>query len=654
MKIGTKLIAAPLLTAVVALASGLFGSGIAQHESNETRKAGAADVEQFKALAGAQEQMSQARAEVFRTLTIIGSLDEAKVKTFRADLAKQLMGVHQVMEAIPAQSDADAEITQLATATLPQIKQFLARCDKAIDLSGMDPNVGIGAMKGAEESYRAVATSLQAVMAQKEKLQASRAQAAQSRAQVVAIGLGLLMLLATAGAMGIAWQTQRRIVRELGQAVRLTEAVAAGDLSASAQSSSRDEIGDLLRAVDRMAEHLRESLGTVRHATDQINTASQEIASGNLDLSQRTEQAANALQQTATSMEELTGTVRQTADSARTANQLAASASSVAQRGGEVVSQVVSTMQEINSSSRRIADIIGTIDGIAFQTNILALNAAVEAARAGEQGRGFAVVASEVRSLAQRSAEAAREIKTLIGASVERVDVGSKLVVEAGSTMTEIVASVQRVSDIIGEISAAAGEQSVGIGQVNAAVADLDGMTQQNAALVEQSAAAAESLRQQAALLAEVINRFQLGHAVSESTARQPAAQPMAVPRPAPPAAPGRPATVAAAAVARARAGTVVHQAGRGRDTGRGSRCGTLLPPSPGRCGLRRRRQLGEFLGACPGLVHTAPARRSVSSTGRRSTSRRPHQPAASASTAPAAVPTSGTHGEGFQLNSKA
>ncbi len=255
---------------------------------------------------------------------------------------------------------------------------------------------------------------------------------------------------------------------------------------------------------------IEQAIGAVRASAESIGTASGEIAGGNLDLSQRTEQTASNLQQAASSLEQLTATVRQTADSARTANQLAASASSVAQRGGQVVSQVVSTMDEITSSSRRIADIIGTIDGIAFQTNILALNAAVEAARAGEQGRGFAVVASEVRSLAQRSASAAREIKTLIGTSVEKVETGSRLVADAGSTMSEIVASVQRVTDIIGEISAAAGEQSSGIGQVNGAVTDLDRMTQQNAALVEQSSAAAESLKEQAARLTGLVSAFRL------------------------------------------------------------------------------------------------------------------------------------------------
>ena len=252
---------------------------------------------------------------------------------------------------------------------------------------------------------------------------------------------------------------------------------------------------------------------SVSQSVGSIQTASSEIASGSGDLSQRTEQTASNLQQAATAMSQLTGSVRQSADSAATANQLASSAVAAAQRGGAVVQQVVTNMDEITTSSRKIADIIGTIDGIAFQTNILALNAAVEAARAGEQGRGFAVVASEVRSLAQRSAAAAREIKGLIGASVERVESGSRLVQEAGTTMAEIVAGIQRVSDIIGEISAATGEQSNGIGQINRTVVELDGMTQQNAALVEQSAAAAESLRDQAGALAQVIQAFRLSAA---------------------------------------------------------------------------------------------------------------------------------------------
>jgi methyl-accepting chemotaxis protein len=298
--------------------------------------------------------------------------------------------------------------------------------------------------------------------------------------------------------------------RRLEEAEYALVAMSRGDLTVSLDSGSTDEIGRLLRAINSTRDSLRSIVSQVRSSTDSISTASTEIASGNQDLSSRTEQAASSLQQTASSMEQLTGTVKQSADAARQANQLASSASSVAQRGGTVVSQVVSTMDEINASSKKIADIIGVIDGIAFQTNILALNAAVEAARAGEQGRGFAVVAGEVRNLAQRSAQAAKEIKTLIGASVEKVESGSKLVQDAGSTMDEIVASVRRVSDIIGEITAAASEQNDGIGQINVAVSQLDQMTQQNAALVEESAAAAESLREQAQRLAGVVGTFKL------------------------------------------------------------------------------------------------------------------------------------------------
>ncbi len=266
-------------------------------------------------------------------------------------------------------------------------------------------------------------------------------------------------------------------------------------------------------ALQHALGRVQQTLLQVRSSAGSVHVASDEIASGNQNLSTRTEQAASSIQETASAMEQLTATVRNSADSARQANQLAASAAEVAQRGGSVVSQVVSTMDEINASSKKISDIIGVIDGIAFQTNILALNAAVEAARAGEQGRGFAVVASEVRSLAQRSAEAAKEIKGLIGASVERVEAGSRLVADAGATMNEIVGSVKRVSDVIGEISSASSEQSDGIGQVGTAVTQLDQMTQQNAALVEQSAAAAESLRQQAQRLNEALAGFRLAAA---------------------------------------------------------------------------------------------------------------------------------------------
>ena len=329
--------------------------------------------------------------------------------------------------------------------------------------------------------------------------------AVRARWQLVAISVAALLF----GAV-FAWMLTRSITAPITRAVRVADSVAKGDLSNDVAVDGQDELARLMRSLGGMTSNLRTLVGQVRHSTDSIGTASSEIATGNQDLSARTEQTASNLQETASSMEQLTGAVRQSADSATQANQLAASAAEVAARGGSVVSEVVATMDDINASSKKIADIIGVIDGIAFQTNILALNAAVEAARAGEQGRGFAVVASEVRSLAQRSAEAAKEIKGLIGASVERVEDGSRLVSAAGKTMSEIVVSVQRVSDIIGEISAGASEQRDGISQVNVAVNNLDQMTQQNAALVEESAAAAQSLREQAARLSEVVGSFRL------------------------------------------------------------------------------------------------------------------------------------------------
>ena len=309
------------------------------------------------------------------------------------------------------------------------------------------------------------------------------------------------------------------IVSPIRQALGVAESVADGDLSSRIEVQSVDETGQLLHALAKMRDALLNTVTQVRTASDSIGVASSEIASGNQDLSARTEQAASNLEETAASMEELTSTVSQSADAARQANQLAASASEIAVRGGQVVSQVVTTMEEINQSSKKINDIIGVIDGIAFQTNILALNAAVEAARAGEQGRGFAVVAAEVRNLAQRSAEAAKEIKGLIGTSVDKVEAGSRLVADAGQTMSEIVGSVQRVSDIIGEITAASGEQSDGIAQVNTAVNQLDQMTQQNAALVEESAAAAESLKDQAMKLAQVVQVFRIDAGSSDAVA---------------------------------------------------------------------------------------------------------------------------------------
>jgi methyl-accepting chemotaxis protein-1 (serine sensor receptor) len=320
--------------------------------------------------------------------------------------------------------------------------------------------------------------------------------------------LGLLLGLGLAAVVGI-WLI-RAISHPIEEAVRLAGAIASGDLTQEIRVDSEDEMGRLLGALKSMNASLVDIVSQVRNGTDTIATASTQIASGNLDLSSRTEEQASSLEETASSMEELTTTVKQNADNARQANALAQTASDVAAKGGQVVSQVVSTMGEINHSSRKIVDIISVIDGIAFQTNILALNAAVEAARAGEQGRGFAVVASEVRNLAQRSASAAKEIKALIDASVSRVDAGSRLVEEAGTTMGEVVTNVKRVSDIVAEIMAASGEQSAGIEQINQAITQMDNVTQQNASLVEEAAAAAEAMQDQATNLSRAISVFKV------------------------------------------------------------------------------------------------------------------------------------------------
>ena len=339
----------------------------------------------------------------------------------------------------------------------------------------------------------------------------------------VTVGVGTLAVALSAL---LAFMLTRSIVVPIRGAVASARRIAEGDLTGRLPAPDRDEIGDLVSAVADMQTSLGEVVGNVRRNSERVASASSEIAHGNQDLSQRTEEQAAALEETASSMEQLSSTVRQNADNARQANQLALSASQVAIQGGEVVGQVVDTMKGIDDSSKRIAEIIGVIDSIAFQTNILALNAAVEAARAGEQGRGFAVVASEVRSLAGRSADAAKEIKALIDTSVERVGQGTALVDKAGATMTEVVSSIKRVTDIMGEISAASSEQSARVAQVDEAVGQMDRATQQNAALVEESAAAAESLKSQARQLVDAVAIFKLSlDATSTATASAGGAQ---------------------------------------------------------------------------------------------------------------------------------
>ena len=366
----------------------------------------------------------------------------------------------------------------------------------------------------------ALQETIQALVVRQKKLvddDGEKARHTISQAHTLMLGLGALAVL-----FGVlsAYLTTRSIVGPIKRAVAIAETVASGDLTSRIDATSEDETGQLLHALKAMNDSLVKIVGEVRGGTDAIATASSQIASGNLDLSSRTEQQAGSLEETASSMDELTTTVRQNADNARQAKVLAVATCAVAVKGGAVVSQVVSTMGSINDSAKEIVDIIGVIEGIAFQTNILALNAAVEAARAGEQGRGFAVVATEVRTLAQRSAAAAKAIKTLIGNSVEKVDAGAKLVDQAGATMDEIIESVRRVTAIMGEITAAGEEQTAGIEQINEAIAQLDVVTQQNAALVEEAASASASLKGQAVHLAQAVSVFKLNGGQAASVTR--------------------------------------------------------------------------------------------------------------------------------------
>ena len=449
-----------------------------------------------------------------RTQALIVSNDPAVETEFKDVIAATSAQISEVQKSLESMALSDADKAQMARIAEARKKMIDLRGEaRKLKADGQQDQ----AVTLVKQSYNpAVAAYLQTLhdfVRQQQEYAASRqAEMATSRmltVKMAAVAVGLLLLGIIVGAYYLIGSIQQ----PLEQASGLAERIAGGDLSMQESVTRGDEFGDLLRALYTMSDALGRMVQQVRQSTDSIAIASAEIATGNHDLSMRTEETSSNLQETAAAMEQFTSTIQQSAGSAQQASSLAAGATGVARKGGEVVTQVVATMEDINHSSKKIADIIGVIDGIAFQTNILALNAAVEAARAGEQGRGFAVVASEVRSLAGRSAEAAKEIKQLISASVEKVETGSRLVTDAGTTMTDIVQSVQRVTDMIGEITAASSEQSAGVSQVNQAIGNLDQMTQQNAALVEESAAAAQSLREQADQLAQVVSRFKVNAA---------------------------------------------------------------------------------------------------------------------------------------------
>ena len=511
MKLSAKLLIAPFLTAVVLLLSGELAVFLTTQNADKAEQGLNASYSDYKLVASVQDQLSNTHTKVYRNLGVIGSMDDPAIKAFRSETAKQLEDAKSRAHGLLTSRAADAALQASISAMGAQIDKYAKQLDSAIDLSSVDPNTGIAAMQSADASF----SDINKAIADMEAGFESRAAAlsvqthAQSRSVNWLLMLGSLLLAGVA--VGMSWLMQKKIVGDLVHAANLAKDVAAGNLTDDTSVMRDDEVGDLLQALKTMQGSLIRVVSQVRQGSESVATASAEIAQGNQDLSNRTENQAAALEKTATSMEQLSSTVKQNADNARQANQLAMNASNVAVQGGEVVSQVVETMKGINEASRKIADIISVIDGIAFQTNILALNAAVEAARAGEQGRGFAVVASEVRSLAGRSAEAAKEIKTLINNSVERVEQGTMLVDEAGTTMNEVVSAIKRVTDIMGEISAASGEQSHGVSQVGDAVTQMDQATQQNAALVEQMAAAASSLKSQAQELVQTVAVFKLG-----------------------------------------------------------------------------------------------------------------------------------------------
>ena len=500
--------------ALVALS--LLGSGISAWQAQVIAAKVERVVEVNNAMSDAVGHLRNSMDEMAIQVRSVALMTEmksitAEVDVFKAAKARYLADEKtlQALTAGPGANDderrAAKDIAALAATTITMLQEA---ADQAADGNNVEAALSLSnRILPQERLWRAQLQSLQKSIAADNAAAASSAKLAEATLTAI---LGAFALAAIGVGALVGWRLIRSVKGPLERAMSFAQRVAEGDLSAQVHSDRDDELGQLLQALATMQAKLRSLVGHIRSTAESIGTASKEVAVGNQDLSERTEQTAGSLQDAASAMTQLTGTVRQSADAAVQANQLATSATDVARRGAVAVSTVVTTMTEINDSSRKIADIIGVIDGIAFQTNILALNAAVEAARAGEQGRGFAVVASEVRSLAQRSAGAAKEIKSLIGASVERVEMGARQVADAGATMREIESSVERVTAIISEISSAAAEQSSGIGQVSDSVQQLETMTQQNAALVEESAAAAESLRGQAESLNTLVHAFRL------------------------------------------------------------------------------------------------------------------------------------------------
>jgi methyl-accepting chemotaxis protein-2 (aspartate sensor receptor) len=552
LKVRTGLMLAQLAVALAALVAIGLGWNSMRSSADTINALDSLSVQQSNLIKDAYTQMLRAtiRADIAAAQRAAGDTNGAAdnsrtVQQLIADANKKMEAFKAVPKVTALGKTAEGELLSSFNGFSGALQAMMAALDKGDAATYLTlKNTQAGAASAAFfKQLSAFASNINTFS--EEQVQASRTQA--STMTFVYLALAALILAVSLGAFLF---MNRVVLRPLRSVSDSFDKIAGGDLTVRVEATSSNEIGQLMAAVKRMQESLTRTVAAVRRGVDEINVGAREISAGNTDLSSRTEQQAASLEETAASMEQLASTVKQNADNARQANQLAASASDVAERGGSAVSEVVSTMQGISASSRKISEIVSVIDGIAFQTNILALNAAVEAARAGEQGKGFAVVAGEVRSLAQRSAQAAKEIKGLIEDSVTKVGAGSQQVERAGATMQEIVASVKRVTDIMGEISAASEEQSGGIDQVNRAVSQMDEVTQQNAALVEEAAAAAGSLQEQAERLVQAVAVFKINAGeVIEVPARQLAQQPQRrAPRVAAPAAeaPAAPAAQAA------------------------------------------------------------------------------------------------------------
>ena len=509
MKLLHRILAAPLVSVVFLVAVGATGEASLRTLSHQFEVLRVEKLSTAQTLGEIKTRMATINALLYRTLALIDSVDAKTVvaarERIKADTDAVVADIHMLAGKV---SPASAKELDGVAITIGNYKRDALQALTLVEMTpGAAASVAISAERNFAASFGVLQTVAGSVDAEGQAM-SQQVAAVSSRSLLITIGLTLFAVVAS---LALAWHQARNVVHRIDDAVVASEAIARGELDVEVRVGENDEVGRLQLSLRNTVERLGESMGRIRQASGSIHTASSEIAAGSQDLSTRTEQSASSLQQTAGSLGLLTDTVSQSASAAREANELAETASQLAMGGGAVVSNVVATMDEINSSSKKIVDIIGVIDAIAFQTNILALNAAVEAARAGEQGRGFAVVASEVRRLAQRSADAAREIKTLVGTSVDKAENGARLVGDAGQAMVKIVDAVRRVSDVIAKISASTGEQSSGIAGVNQAVSQLDRMTQQNATLVQQSATASENLKEQAAQLAEVVGSFRFG-----------------------------------------------------------------------------------------------------------------------------------------------